>query len=447
VVQRWYLVLAAALIGLAAQPAAAQAAPGWLGPLDLTDPAGVTFDADIDSDTSGKATGVWLRFSGGASRVTAAIRQPGDLSFGPQQQVTPGSEDASEPHVAVNDNGEAIVVWTRNTDSVIRAAYRAPGASVFGSAVTISATAAFSPRVAIDPSGNSHAIWERQVGSTTVIESASKVGANPFGAVETLSDPAFSSDRAQIAAETQSRAVAIWTRFNAASVIQTSSRIELNYPRPGGGTQFAVPLVPEFNACSPPGNSNHVAPLNLDSCSPPTLASPRLTTSTVGAASGSVRYDVIAGNAGTPEDEADFGISARITDVRCAVGGTPGCAAAGDDYTGQLVLASAVRQTDMSNGIFQNDPGTVVDFDLSFPLGCAVNPLMTVGSTCSLTSTADTLVPGYVKEIKRTILSVMSVRLKDAGADGTITPPSGTCPPTCGNGDEAVYQRSGVFAP
>ena len=103
-----------------------------------------------------------------------------------------------------------------------------------------------------------------------------------------------------------------------------------------------------------------------------------------------------------------------------------------------------MRQTDLSNGGFQDDPGTVTDYDLSVPMGCAVNPQVNVGATCSIASSADALIPGFVTERKRTILSLMSVNVRDAGADGSLTPASGACPPTCGSGDEAVFERQGV---
>ena len=160
-----------------------------------------------------------------------------------------------------------------------------------------------------------------------------------------------------------------------------------------------------------------------------------------------MRYDAIAGNTGTPADEADFRIVGSVTDVRCAIAGPPGCILAGDDYTGQVLFSASIRITDLANGGFQDDPGTVQDTEFSVPVTCALNPLSTVGSTCSLNTTADTLVPNYIKERKRTIIQAASVTVEDAGPDGIVTPPSGTCPPICGNGDEKVFQRQGVFLP
>jgi hypothetical protein len=431
----------------AVSPNAAHAAPGWFSPTNVSDPSFNTFAGDFDVDGSGNATAVWLRTIGIRNRVQAAVRQPQSLTFGTAQTISPSGEDASDPRVAVNDSGEAVAVWTLSSTGVVQAAYRAAGAATFGAPVSISSSGSFNARIAMDQAGNAHAIWERQIGSNLVIESASKPPAGAFGPIETLSEPSFNSDDPHIAAEPGGMATALWTRFNGVSIVQGSVRRELNYPRPSGASPVTVALVPEFEECLSPGNANHVTPLDERSCSPPVPGSSLLTMATVGAGSGSVSYTAINGNPSTTTDEADVGINARITDVRCAAGGTPGCATAGDDYIGQVSVSSVVRQTDLANGIFEDDPGTVVDFELAFPINCVGTSSTAVGSTCALATTADTLVPNYVQERKRTLLSMHSIRVLDAGADGSLVPSSGTCPFTCGSGDEGVYLRQGVFTP
>jgi hypothetical protein len=445
---RWHLLALACMLAFLLVPQAAQAAEGWLSPVTIS--GNPSIEPDLATDSTGKATAVWLLAFGGKNRVQAAVRQPGDLSFGPAQTISPSGESEDDPHVAVNDNGEAVVVWTRTLDGVIGAAYRPPGGSLFGSSTLISSTAgyAFNARIAIDQQGNAQAIWEREInGGPLVIEAATQSPQGVFGAVETVSEPTFNSDDPDIAREPNGNATAVWTRFDGTSVIQTSARkAEINYPRPGVGSPLRIPLVPEYGQCISP-NTSHAPPLDSPSCDPATLESPLLTMGTAGLGGGFARFDAIAGNPSTTADEADFNIAATATDVRCTAGGTPGCAQAGGDYTGQVILTSLVRQTDLSNGVFSDDPGTTQDFGFSVPVTCTATPLSTAGSSCSITTTADSLVANYVKERKRTIIEVASVQLEDAGPDGTLTPPSGSCPPTCGSGDENVFMRQGVFAP
>ncbi len=208
------------------------------------------------------------------------------------------------------------------------------------------------------------------------------------------------------------------------------------YPRPGAGTPLHVPLVPAFAACTAP-NGSHVGPLDKPSCAPPTRESSLLTTSTIGVGSGSARFNVVVGNPSTGVDEADIAIVARATDVRRGIDGA--------DYAGRTLLRTTLRITDRANGPAGTEAATVQDTRLALPVDCVATP-GSGGSTCTLNTTADTLVPGLVPEGKRSVLSAFTLELADAGPDGNVTPASG-CPPLCGTGDEAVFLRQGVFAP
>ncbi len=221
-------------------------------------------------------------------------------------------------------------------------------------------------------------------------------------------------------------------------VTYTAIMKRVDYPRPGGATPLRVPLVPAFSACTNP-NTTHVVPLAYQSCTPPVLKSPLLTTSAIGSGSGSVRLNVIAGNPSTPADEADVSISGSATDVRRKSDGT--------DYTGSVLLSTLMRITDRGSGSSGLVPGTVSDIRFSVPFNCVATASTSIGGSCTLGTTLDTLLPGMAREGKRTILSTFAFELDDAGPDGSILPPSGTCPPTCGSGDESVYLRQGLFVP
>jgi WD40-like Beta Propeller Repeat len=208
------------------------------------------------------------------------------------------------------------------------------------------------------------------------------------------------------------------------------------YPRPGGATPMRVALIPAYSQCtSGLQNSNHVAPLALDSCAPPTPFSQLLTTSTTGLGSGFARLVALPGVIATPEDEADFRIEANAIDVRNASDGS--------DYTGQLLLELGTRITDKRSG-FGGVPATVADAALSFPLSCTATATA-AGGECSLSTTADTVLPSLVIERKRTVLSLRSLTVRDAGADGSVN--EAGCPLACGTGDEQTFLDQGVFAP
>ncbi len=215
----------------------------------------------------------------------------------------------------------------------------------------------------------------------------------------------------------------------------------LPYPRPATATPMRVPLVPEFSRCTSP-NTVHVAPLEVDGCTPPSQESP-LTTSTIGKGHGSASFKALIGNPNTTDDEADISISSEITDVRQSNQ---------DDYTGRLVLTSGIRITDTANGVQGGVPATVEDMNLSVPVECSPTPAApTLGSRCTIATTLDTLVPGFVAEEKRSVISMFSVNVTDEGPDASIEPSSDPiglgCPPTCGSGDEKVFMRQGLVTP
>ena len=124
------------------------------------------------------------------------------------------------------------------------------------------------------------------------------------------------------------------------------------YPRPGGATPLRVPLVPAFAACTSP-NSNHVPPLDSPSCTPATLESALVTTSSTGKGAGTARLDALVGNPATPEDEADIRILLTTTDIKRTSDGS--------DYPGQLIFSLGMRITDRANSSFETTPGTVQD--------------------------------------------------------------------------------------
>jgi hypothetical protein len=205
------------------------------------------------------------------------------------------------------------------------------------------------------------------------------------------------------------------------------------YARPKGATPLRVSLVPAYVPCTAP-NSQHGAPLASGSCNPPRQNSPHLTVGTPDAngqpadSTGSVRLDVAAGNPSTPADEADVRVGAKITDVRNK--------ADLSDYTGELEARLTLRITDMSSGASGTDPATTVDAPLRITIPCSATSSAD-GSTCSITTTADTVVPGAVPEGRRSIWELGPVEVFDGGADGLAS----------SAGDNSLFERQGLFVP
>jgi hypothetical protein len=67
---------------------------------------------------------------------------------------------------------------------------------------------------------------------------------------------------------------------------------------------------------------------------------------------------------------------------------------------------------------------------------CAATSDTTVGGTCSITTTADTLTPGAIKEGARAIYDTGEMTLFDGGPDGVASTPGNT-----------VFATDGFFIP
>jgi hypothetical protein len=143
---------------------------------------------------------------------------------------------------------------------------------------------------------------------------------------------------------------------------------------------------------------------------------------------GSVRLDAVIGSPSTPADEADLKITTSLTDVRQASDLT--------DYAGQLQLVPTIRITDKLNGSLPADPATVMDIQFPVTVPCTPTLDTTIGAACSVSTTADSVLPGVVTESKRSIWQITHFDLLDGGADGLAA--------TTGN---TVFETAGLFVP
>jgi predicted acyl esterase len=211
---------------------------------------------------------------------------------------------------------------------------------------------------------------------------------------------------------------------------------QTGYARPKGASPFRVPLVPAFQQCTAPDNV-HGAPLAFPSCSPPQQTSESATVGTPDSngkrsnSLGNVVYSVITGNPNTGTDEADVAVKASITDVRKKSDLS--------DYEGDLQVQSIIRITDRKNSPSpgsDGDAATVVDFPFPVNMACATTALSTIGSTCSVSTTLDAVVPGAIAESKRSIWEFGQVQVFDGGDDGDVS----TAPNT-------LFAVQGLFYP
>jgi Tol biopolymer transport system component len=203
------------------------------------------------------------------------------------------------------------------------------------------------------------------------------------------------------------------------------------YPRPQGATPERFALVPTMKQCTTSSaNTKHDSPLFQPSCVPATLNSQWLTVGTLDANNqpakftGSLRMDLVAG----PPSDVRFATSTKDIRKQSDL----------SDYSGQLQVNLTLRITDKRNapGTGYVESGTVSDQNFAFTVPCAVTSDTTVGSSCGVTTTANTLMPGLVATGKRAVFDVRDVRVDDGGSDGVVS-----------TGPNTVFLDHGIFIP
>jgi hypothetical protein len=427
----------------------AQATPTFLSAINISDAGQDGFEPDVAVDPSGNVISVWTRSDGSFFRIQYSTRTATG-AWTPPQNISDPNQSASNPDVAIDNSGNALVAWSRSdgTNIRIQAAYR-PFGGAFAAPVTISDPGfdATKPAIDFDNSGKALITWQRFDGAKLRVQATTR-GAGAAGAYlnETTLSPGGQdgfNPQADAGPNVDTNGVVVWTRSDGTNLrVQSSRRADVvGFARPRGATPTRISLVPAYNTCSIP-NRTHGPALAYPSCNPPVRSSSTLTVGTTdanGAQSNSVssvRYRVINGNTSTEADEADVDLIVDLSDVRNHPSLT--------DYTGRVMVTSSLKITDNQNAAEMPEPGTVQTVPLEFAAPCVATTDTSRGSDCDLQTTVDALIPGFVVEGKRANWELGQVSVKDAGPNGTGL---ANCPPTCGDGDETTYLRQGIFIP
>ncbi len=222
-------VACCALALFAAAPAGA--APAWLAPVDLSAAGQDAGNPQVAVDPQGNAVAVWDRYSGTHYIVQGATRPAGGAWQTPVDLSAAGN-DATGAQVAVDPQGNAIAVWYafNGTNNIVQAATRAAGGA-WQTPVSLSASGqdATGPQVAVDSQGNAVAVWDSSNGTNLIVQGATRAAGGAWQTPVNLSAAGQDAFGAQIAVGPQGDAVAVWDRSNGANYIAQGA------PRPAGG--------------------------------------------------------------------------------------------------------------------------------------------------------------------------------------------------------------------
>ena len=216
----------------------------WGEPVELSAAGHRAEEPQVALDSQGDATAVWWR-NNGVKNVIEAAGRPVAGTWQAPEELSAADQDAGEPQIAVDPQGDAVAIWT---NGIIEAASRPSGGS-WQAPVELSAPEDFatSPKIALNPKGDAVAVWRRYTGASWIIEAASRPAGGSWQAPVELSAAAHEGMKAQVALNSQGDAVVVWERFNGANeIIEAASR-------PAGGSwQAPVELsAAGHNASSP----------------------------------------------------------------------------------------------------------------------------------------------------------------------------------------------------
>jgi hypothetical protein len=201
---------------------------------------------------------LFLAGGGGSAWAPPAWLAPQDLSA--------AGQDAYDPQVAFDGQGNAIAVWSRSngTNFIVQTAARAAGGS-FGASQDLSAAgqkAAFA-QVAVDGQGNAIAVWSRFDGTNFVVQAAARAAASrrrrryftpkrggSFGAPQDLSAAGQNASFPEVVFDGQGNAIAVWRRFDGTNfIVQAAVR--------AAGGSFGAPQ--DLSAAGQTANDPQVA--------------------------------------------------------------------------------------------------------------------------------------------------------------------------------------------
>ena len=224
----------------------------------------------------------------------------------------------------------------------------------------------------------------------------------------------------------------------------------LTYPRPKGASPLNASLVPAYKGCTAP-NRVHGLPLDEPSCAPPGRQSGSLTLGTPdanGAVANSVSSALLRTITGDPPDRGRRGgrrhrhrphRRALLADKH-RMSLRPGLR-----LHRQAACDNDPEDHRQAQRRPQSEDGTTADTRLEIPFECAGTAGVGIGAHCAINSTMDALLPGAVVEGKRAIWQFGAIAVEDAGPNGTGY--GAGCPSACGDGDETVFLRQGIFVP
>ena len=190
---------------------------GWGEPVPLS--PGESFTPETAMDARGDATAVWMHNDGSDYVVESAYRPEQGEWEEPTLVSAPG-EEGGNPHVAVDGEGDSLVVWRGGDEGEesVRAAYRSAGGP-WSEPVDVSTAGDHvqSLQAAVDPEGNAIAAWSGNgyaEGEYDTVRTAYKPVGGEWEEPVDLSAPGGNGFPTDVVFDQSGNAAIIWQRWD-----------------------------------------------------------------------------------------------------------------------------------------------------------------------------------------------------------------------------------------
>jgi hypothetical protein len=190
---------------------------------------GYALEPQVAVDSNGNAIAVWSQNDSKQSDSKTSIyaNRFNGTSWGTAELIETGDADnAREPQVTVDSNGNAIAVWYQDYNIY---ANRFNGTN-WGIAELIETNTGFanSPQVAFDSNGNAIAVWSQRNGPTNNISTyANRFNGTAWGTAELIeTGDAGNARNPQVAVDSNGNAIAVWAQYDGANENTYANRFD-----------------------------------------------------------------------------------------------------------------------------------------------------------------------------------------------------------------------------
>ena len=199
----------------------------WMMPETIRSSSSVVGDPQVVIH-NGLGVGSWIYSDGSNDRVQIAIYHR-ERAWGAPTTLSAAGQDAANVQVKLQQNNDfrgvpsGVVVWQRsNRATTIIQASTIEDVHNYSTPVNLSAVGqnAVDPQVAVDKEGNAVAVWARSNGSNTIIQASTySETTDSWSSAVDLSGVEQNATKPQIVVDDNQNNVAVWTRSDGPNTI------------------------------------------------------------------------------------------------------------------------------------------------------------------------------------------------------------------------------------